>query len=112
MAAPKIKTVDQWAKNKPPHEEPSRLMGQNKSELQKRSQSYDITPDGSKSELLVYADKAKNSYPIAFGSQDSRVDIAKSRIPSENARTFETGSPLKIMPREEVSNEMLTEFET
>ena len=68
MAAPKIKTVDHWAKNKQPHEEPSRLMGQNKSELQKRSQSYDINPDGLRSELLVYADIAKNSYPIAFGS--------------------------------------------
>jgi len=45
MAAPKIKTVDQWAgKNKPTNDESPMLIGQNKSELQKRSQSYDMTP--------------------------------------------------------------------
>jgi len=69
MAAPKIKTVDQWAgKNKPTNDESPMLIGQNKSELQKRSQSYDMTPEGSKSEMLVYGDQAKVQYPIAFGS--------------------------------------------
>jgi hypothetical protein len=62
--------------------------------------------------MQLYADQAKNSYPIAFGAQDNRVDIAKSKISSDNVKTIDSSPKLLKQMREEVSSEMLTEFET
>ena len=62
--------------------------------------------------MLLYADQAKYSYPIAFGAQDSRVDIAKSKISSEIAKTIDSSPKLLKLMRDEVSSEMLSEFET
>lgn len=62
--------------------------------------------------MQSYADQAKNFYPIAFGAQDSRVDIAKSKITSDNAKTIDSSPNHLKQMREEVSSEMLSEFET